>query len=98
VQEVNEATEPSVYLRISANVASAMAIPVKIGGQVEWIVEITSTDRNAFEGPDLDDVKELMEEWQEALNERWQGHQKEALLAAADQALRVVDKIGPIRL
>ncbi len=74
-----------------------MAMPIRVGEQIQWIVEVESRERNAFVGPDLDDFERLMEEWQEALTERWHGHLKRALLAAADQALLVVDRTGAIR-
>ena len=96
VSEINDATPSNEFMRLKDKAASAIAIPVKVGDQIEWIVDVQSTERNAFEGPDLDDVASLMEEWQEALNERWHGHLKHALLAAADQALLVVDQTGAI--
>jgi PAS domain S-box-containing protein len=98
VPEINENTPPSTFYRLSDHMRSAMAKPIKIGDEIQWIVEAESTERNAFEGPDMADFDSLMEEWQEALSERWHGHLQRALLAAADQALLVVDRLGAIRL
>lgn len=85
------------YLRMIPERASAMAVPLRIGGRIEWIVVAASEQRNAFEGPDLRALQELVAECQYVLNQDWQETLNASLLDAEDQAVVVVDAGGVVR-
>lgn len=85
---------------------SAWARPLRVakrphlpdGNQIEWLVSIESRLDNAFEGPDMVVLRQVVEQCENILSGRWQRAIQEALLGNAEQALVVVDRTGVIQL
>src|SRR5262249_22060507 len=85
---------------------SALAIPVRVvheaakptSDEIEWMLSIESGQRNAFQGPDIVSLKELLAQCEGILRQRWQKAVQASLLDAVEQAVVFVDRAGKVRL
>jgi PAS domain S-box-containing protein len=66
--------------------------------EIAWIVAIESSQRNAFQGPNMRSLDEALATCEAILRQRWYNEVQGALLDAVDQALVLVDRAGKIRL
>ncbi len=85
---------------------SALAVPLRVPQQadkpasheVEWMLSVESSQRNAFQGPDMVSLKEILAQCEGILRQRWQKALQASLLDAVEQAVFVVDRAGNVRL
>jgi PAS domain S-box-containing protein len=85
---------------------SALAMPVRVvqqaakptSDEIEWLLSVESSQRNAFQGPKMDALKKLLAQCEGILRQRWQNAVQTSLLDAVEQAVVVVDRAGQIRL
>jgi hypothetical protein len=85
---------------------SALAVPVRVvrqadkpaADEVEWMLAVESSQRNAFQGPEMVSLKEVLAQCEGILRQRWQKAVEASLLNAAEQAVIVVDRAGKVRL
>jgi PAS domain-containing protein len=85
---------------------SALAMPIRVvrqaakpaADEIEWLLSIESSQRNAFQGPKMQALEKLLVQCEGILHERWQKAVQVSLLDASEQAAIVVDRAGQIRL
>jgi PAS domain S-box-containing protein len=85
---------------------SALAFPIRVVQQsqrpirdeIEWMLSIESSLRNAFQGPDMLALNDLLAQCEEILRRRWLKAVQVSLLDAVEQAVVVVDRAGKLRL
>jgi transcriptional regulator of aromatic amino acid metabolism len=66
--------------------------------EIEWMVEIESSQRTAFQGHNMEALKKLLTQCEGILRQRWYKAVQSSLLDAVEQAVIVVDRAGTIRL
>lgn len=89
---------PYGYMQIVQAQSSSMVVPVRVAGHIEWMIDVESFQRNAFRGPDLDDLREIVQECEGVLNRRWQASLRYSLLNMTEQAVVITDHTDHIRL
>jgi PAS domain S-box-containing protein len=85
---------------------SALAVPVRVlrqarkstADEVEWMLSIESAQRNAFQGPDMVSLNDLLAQCEDILRRRWLNAVQVSLLDAVEQAVVIVDRAGKMRL
>ena len=85
---------------------SALAIPVRVTQQaqkpapddIEWILSVESSQKNAFRGPDVISLMDLLSQCENILRQRWLKAVQSSLLDAVEQAVVIVDRAGKLRL
>ncbi|MBR1247507.1 PAS domain-containing protein [Bradyrhizobium sp. AUGA SZCCT0169] len=85
---------------------SALAFPIRVVRQslkpsrdeIEWILSIESGLKNAFQGPDMVAINDLLAQCEEVLRLRWLRAVQLSLLDAVEQAVIVVGRAGHVRL
>ena len=96
----------SEYRPALSGARSAWATPLRVtkrpnttdASEIEWILSVESRLDNAFEGPDMVALRQLVEQCENILGRRWQRAMQEALLSSAEQALVVVSRTGVVQL
>src|SRR5262249_39738689 len=66
--------------------------------EIEWILSIESGLKNAFQGPDMVAINDLLAQCEEILRLRWLRAVQLSLLDAVEQAVIVVGRAGHVRL
>ncbi|WP_198028151.1 PAS domain-containing protein [Bradyrhizobium murdochi] len=85
---------------------SALAFPIRVVQQsptpsrdeIEWMLSIESGMKNAFQGPDMVALNDLLAQCEELLRRRWLKAVQLSLLDAVEQAVVIVDRAGKLRL
>jgi PAS domain S-box-containing protein len=85
---------------------SALAVPVRVvqqaakpsSDEVEWMLCVESSQRNAFQGPEMASLEEVLAQCEGILRQRWQKAVQRCLLDAVEQAVILVDRAGKVRL
>jgi PAS domain S-box-containing protein len=85
---------------------SALAFPIRVVRQslkpsrdeIEWMISIESSMKNAFQGPDMVALNDLLAQCEELLRRRWLKAVQLSLLDAVEQAVVIVDRAGNLRL
>jgi PAS domain S-box-containing protein len=98
--------ETQTYKAATPGCRSAAALPMRVvrrraeaaADEIEWIVTIESSQRNAFKGPNMQSLDEALGLCESYLRQRWHECVQISLLDAVEQALVFVDRAGKIRL
>ena len=85
---------------------SALAFPIRVVQQspkpsrdeIEWMLSIESPMKNAFQGPDMVALNDLLAQCEELLRRRWMRAVQLCLLDTVEQAVVIVDRAGYLRL
>lgn len=85
---------------------SALAFPIRVVQQapkpsrdeIEWMLSIESSMKNAFQGPDMVALNDLLAQCEELLRRRWTKAVQLSLLDTVEQAVVIVDRAGHLRL
>jgi PAS domain S-box-containing protein len=85
---------------------SALAFPIRVVRQspkpmrdeIEWMLSIESSMKNAFQGPDMVALNDLLAQCEELLRRRWMKAVQLCLLDTVEQAVVIVDRAGHLRL
>jgi PAS domain-containing protein len=85
---------------------SALAAPVRVlrqgkeptSDEIDWLISIESSQRNAFQGPEMVSLRDILAQCEIILRQRWQNAVQGSLLSAVGQAVIVVDQAGKVRL
>ena len=85
---------------------SALAFPIRVVQQspkpsrdeIEWMLSIESSMKNAFQGPDMVALNDLLAQCEELLRRRWMKAVQLCLLDTVEQAVVIVDRAGHLRL
>jgi len=106
-------TEPDIragalfgYKPVVPERRSALAAPVRVmrqarksmADEIEWMLSVESAQRNAFQGPDMLSLNDLLSQCEDILRRRWLKAVQVSLLDAVEQAVVIVDRAGKIRL
>jgi PAS domain-containing protein len=94
------------YKPVVSGRRSALAMPIRVvqhaakstSDEIEWLLSVESSQRNAFQGPGMEALKKLLALCQGVLRQRWQKAVQTSLLDAVEQAVIIVDRAGKIRL
>jgi PAS domain-containing protein len=76
---------------------SAMIVPLHVRGRIELLLDLESTQVNAFVGPDQVLAKSLADDCAQIFDGRWHEAISTSLMDAIDQAAVIVDSVGVIR-
>jgi len=101
-----EKASPNGYKAVVPRRRSALAMPVRLrrmangvdSDEVEWMLSVESNESNAFQGPDMFSLKEIVVQCEQILRMRWQKAVQASLLNAVEQAVIIVDRAGRVRL
>ncbi|MCK1417616.1 MULTISPECIES: PAS domain-containing protein [unclassified Bradyrhizobium] len=85
---------------------SALAFPIRVVQQspkpsrdeIEWMLSIESSMRNAFQGPDMVALTDVLAQCEQLLRRRWMKAVQLCLLDTVEQAVVVVDRAGLLRM
>jgi PAS domain S-box-containing protein len=78
---------------------SALAIPLRpISDEIDWILSVESSKKNAFRGPCMISLVDLLSQCEDILRQRWLKAVQSCLLDAVEQAVVIVDRAGKLRL
>ena len=85
---------------------SALAFPIRVvqesprpsRDEIEWMLSIKSSMKNAFQGPDMLALSDLLAQCEELLRVRWMKAVRLCLLDTVEQAVVIVDRAGHLRL
>jgi PAS domain S-box-containing protein len=94
------------YRPVVSGRRSALAVPIRVvqqgakptSDEIEWLLCVESSQRNAFQGPSMEALKKLLALCEGVLRQRWQEAVQASLLDAVEQAVIIVDRAGKIRL
>lgn len=85
---------------------SALVLPIRVVQQsskpsrdeIEWMLSIESSMKNAFQGPDMVALNDLLAQCEELLRRRWMKAVQLCLLDTVEEAVVIVDRAGRLRL
>jgi PAS domain-containing protein len=94
------------YKPVVSGRRSALAVPIRVvqqgakptSDEIEWLLCVESSQRNAFQGPSMEALKKLLALCEGVLRQRWQKAVQTSLLDAVEQAVIIIDRAGKIRL
>jgi PAS domain-containing protein len=94
------------YKPVVAGRRSALAIPIRVvqgqakpaSNEIEWMLNVEASQRNAFQGHNMEALTKLLTQCEGILRQRWHKAVQGSLLDAVEQAVIVVDRAGTIRL
>lgn len=89
-------TIPYDFIRM-ADSQSAMTVPLRLNGRIELVLDVESTQENAFAGPDKQAAEALAADCEQIFAGRWHEAIGHALMDAIEQAAVIVDPTGVIR-
>jgi PAS domain-containing protein len=101
-----EAGVQHAYKPVVAGRRSALAMPIRVvqgqakpaSNEIEWLLCVEASQRNAFQGHNMEALKKLLTQCEGILRQRWHKAVQRSLLNAVEQAVIVVDRAGTIRL
>lgn len=76
---------------------SAMTIPLRLNGRIEFILDIESSQENSFAGSDKKQAEALAIKCEQILASRWSEAISFGLMDTMEQAAIIVDDVGSIR-
>ena len=83
---------PHGYIRTNEAQSSAMCVPVKLGQEVEWILDCESSQIDGFLQPDEDAIVKLVQDIERTIRLWFESRLSNALLNRVDQGVVVVDE------
>lgn len=96
VNDVDRDEETYGFIRTAPGQRSAMTVPLFLNGRIEMILDLESTERNSFVGPDKEAVRGLAADCEQIFAARWQEVIERALMNQIEQAAVIVDAGGTI--
>jgi PAS domain-containing protein len=88
---------PYNFIKTAASQRSAMIVPLRLNGRIELMLDIESSQENAFAGPDKGDAEELAADCEQIFARRWHEAIGHAVMDTIEQAAVIVDPTGTIR-
>jgi PAS domain-containing protein len=83
---------PFNYVRTLDTQVSAMCVPVRLGNEVEWILDCESSQEDAFQQPDQDNIEALVSGIEKTVALWFESRLNKALLDSISQGVVVVDE------
>lgn len=96
VNDVDRDEETYGFIRTAPGQRSAMTVPLFLNGRIEMILDLESTERNSFVGPDKESARGLAADCEQIFAARWQEVIERALMNQIEQAAVIVDAGGAI--
>jgi len=97
IDDTKETPLPHPYIQVCDASRSALCVPVRLDGAIEWMLNVETAESHAFHGPDLDAVSSVLQELSRSLDRNFQSTLTEGVLDLTDQGVVVVDSRGRIR-
>ena len=96
VPDVSDAERNYGFIKTAPDQRSAMTVPLLVNGKIELILDMESSELNAFRGPDRDAASGLAADCEQIFAARWHEAIEHALMNRIEQAAVIVDAIGTI--
>lgn len=96
VNDVLNDKENYGFIPTATGQRSAMTVPLFLNNRIEMILDLESTERNSFVGPDQEAVRGLAADCEQIFAARWQQVIERALMNQIEQAAVIVDAGGVI--
>jgi len=84
------------YTPINDNLLSGMTCPIRLCGDWRWIINVEATVTNAFHGPDLEAMREILSQLEAELERLYRSELNRVLLAIMPEGVVVVGPGGVI--
>jgi PAS domain S-box-containing protein len=84
------------FIQTAPDQRSAMTVPLFVNGKVEMILDLESSEFNAFVGPDLEAARGLAADCEQIFAARWHQAIEHELMNRIEQAAVIVDAVGTI--
>jgi PAS domain-containing protein len=88
---------PFDFIQTAKSQRSAMTVPLFLNGRIELVLDLESSQENAFAGPDKQAAEALAADCEQIFAVRWHEAIDHALMDAIEQAAVIVDPAGVIR-
>ena len=96
VPDVTDGKRNYGFIQTAPDQRSAMTVPLFVNGRIELILDLESSEFNAFLGPDLDAARALAADCEQIFTARWHQTIERALMNRIEQAAVIVDAVGNI--
>ena len=96
VPDVDDPDANYGFMRTSRSQRSAITVPLYVNGRIELIIDIESTERNAFSGPEREAARGLAANCERVLAARSEKATSRTLMNKVEQAGVIVDAAGTI--
>jgi PAS domain-containing protein len=85
------------FIKTANRQKSAMIVPLRMHNRIELLLDLESTQINAFAGPDIATAKALADDCAQIFQGRWHQAIGSALIDAIEEAAVIVDSAGVIQ-
>jgi PAS domain S-box-containing protein len=96
VNDVDGDRETHGFIKTAPGQRSAMTVPLFLNGRIEMILDLESTERNSFVGPDQEAARGLAADCEQIFSARWRQVIELALMNRIEQAAVIVNAGGTI--
>jgi len=96
VPNVTDSERNYGFIKTAPDQRSAMTVPLFVNGKVEMILDLESSEFNAFLGPDQEAARGLAADCEQIFAARWHEVIEHALMDKIEQAAVIVDAVGTI--
>jgi PAS domain S-box-containing protein len=96
VPDIKDSKRNYGFIQTAPDQRSAMTVPLFVNGKIEMILDLESSQSNAFLGPDLDAARGLAADCEQIFAVRWHQVIEHALMNRIEQAAVIVDATGTI--
>ncbi|WFU37250.1 PAS domain S-box protein [Bradyrhizobium sp. CB82] len=97
VPDVTDRERNYGFIRTAPDQRSAMTVPLFVNGKIEMVLDLESSEFNAFLGPDLEAARGLASDCEQIFAARWHQTIEDSLMNRIEQAAVIVDGVGEIR-
>jgi PAS domain-containing protein len=95
-EDTSSAPDKYQYLPVNNSLNSALTIPVRLNNEWRWILDFEARVTDAFHGPDVDAVQEIVSQLEGDLERLYQSDLNVLLLQTSPQGIVVVGSDGAI--
>ncbi|MBR0700757.1 PAS domain-containing protein [Bradyrhizobium diazoefficiens] len=96
VPDISDTERNYGFIQTAPDQRSAMTVPLFVNGKIELILDMESSELNAFRGPDRDAASGLAADCEQIFAARWHEAIEYALMNRIEQAAVIVDAVGTI--
>ena len=96
VPDISDTERNYGFIKTAPDQRSAMTVPLFVNGKIELILDMESSELNAFRGPDRDAASGLAADCEQIFAARWHEAIEHALMNRIEQAAVIVDAVGTV--
>ncbi|MGY4506963.1 PAS domain-containing protein [Bradyrhizobium sp. USDA 3650] len=96
VPDISDSKRNYGFIQTAPDQRSAMTVPLFVNGKIEMILDMESSESNAFLGPDREAARGLAADCEQIFAARWHEAIELALMNRIEQAAVIVDAVGKI--